>query len=104
MGTGSLTITAQREKAVDFSKPFMDFKMALILRKPDEEELNMFRFLDPFSPIVWLCTVMAVSTIWELGGGVVGGWGEGLKRMIRLHVRTWAKKSSFDNSKINIKI
>ncbi|CAB3985655.1 glutamate receptor 2-like isoform X1 [Paramuricea clavata] len=60
MGTGSLTITAQREKAVDFSKPFMDFKMALILRKPVEEELNMFRFLDPFSPIVWLCTVMAV--------------------------------------------
>ena len=60
MATGSLTITAQREKAVDFSKPFMDFTMALILRKPVEEEPNMFRFLDPFSSIVWLCTVMAV--------------------------------------------
>ena len=60
MATGSLTITAQREKAVDFSKPFMDFTMALILRKPDEKPPNMFRFLDPFSSIVWLCTVMAV--------------------------------------------
>ena len=61
MATGSLTITAQREKAVDFSKPFMDFTMSLILRKPEEEEPNMFRFLDPFAPFVWLCTVMAVS-------------------------------------------
>lgn len=65
MGTGSLTITAQREKAVDFSKPFMDFTMALILRKPEEEEPNMFRFLDPFSPNVWLCTVMAVRIIYK---------------------------------------
>ena len=62
MGTGSLTITADREKAIDFSKPFMDFTMALILRKPDEEQQNMFRFLDPFSGDVWLCTIAAVST------------------------------------------
>ncbi len=60
--------------------------MALILRKPEEEEPNMFRFLDPFSPIVWLCTVMAVSVsfflgerVWEWEGaywlvnGCVGG-------------------------------
>ena len=71
MATGSLTITAQREKVVDFSKPFMDFRMALILQKPVEEESNMFRFLDPFSSIVWLCTVMAVSSPFtEIFGGV----------------------------------
>ncbi|XP_028402601.1 glutamate receptor 2-like [Dendronephthya gigantea] len=63
MGTGSLTITAEREKAVDFSKPFMDFTMALILRKPEDEKPNMFRFLDPFSPTVWLCTIMAVFSM-----------------------------------------
>ena len=61
MGTGSLTITAAREEAIDFSKPFMDFTMALILRKPEEEKLNIFRFLDPFSKMVWICTVVAVS-------------------------------------------
>ena len=55
--------------------------MALILRKPEEEEPNMFRFLDPFSPIVWLCTVMAVSVsfflgerVWEWGGILVSEW------------------------------
>ena len=80
MATGSLTITAQREKAVDFSKPFMDFTMSLILRKPNEEEPNMFRFLDPFSSIVWLCTVMAVSISFPRsrvfsGNLYIYGWG-----------------------------
>ena len=56
---GSFTITADREKLIDFSKPFMDFKMALILRIPKEKD-SLFNFHKPFSANVWLMVVLSV--------------------------------------------
>ena len=58
---GAITITAEREEIVDFSKPFMDFKISLLMQKPTGEELNLFAFLQPFEMNVWLSTIAAVS-------------------------------------------
>ena len=58
---GAITITAKREQIVDFSKPFMDFKIRLLMPKPTEEELNLFGFLLPFEMDVWLSTIAVVS-------------------------------------------
>ncbi|CAB3985657.1 glutamate receptor 2-like isoform X1 [Paramuricea clavata] len=59
LAIGSFTITAVREKKIDFSKPFMDFKMALILLIPKEKE-DLFNFHKPFSSNVWLMVVLTV--------------------------------------------
>ena len=61
MAIGAITITAKRELVVDFSKPFMDFKISLLMPKPTEEELNLFGFLLPFEMDVWLSTIAVVS-------------------------------------------
>ena len=61
MAIGSFTITAVREKKIDFSKPFMDFKMALILLIPKEKE-DLFNFHKPFSGDVWLMVVLTVRS------------------------------------------
>ncbi len=58
---GSLTITSSRESAVDFSKSFMDFTMAVLYKKPIRYEENYFEFLKPFSAGIWLSIFVSVS-------------------------------------------
>ncbi|XP_059045609.1 glutamate receptor ionotropic, kainate 2-like [Achroia grisella] len=50
-----LTITAEREKAVDFSTPFMNLGISILFRKPKTPEPELFAFLLPFSKEVWIC-------------------------------------------------
>ena len=62
MAIGAITISAERELDVDFSKPFMDFKVSLLMQKPEKEDVNLFVFLQPFERDVWLSTIAVVST------------------------------------------
>lgn len=57
---GAITISAVRELDVDFSKPFMDFKVSLLMQK-EKEQVNLFVFLQPFERNVWLSTLAVVS-------------------------------------------
>ncbi|XP_038214236.1 glutamate receptor ionotropic, kainate 2-like [Zerene cesonia] len=50
-----LTITAEREKAVDFTTPFMNLGIAILFRKPQPPKPALLAFLLPFSSGVWLC-------------------------------------------------
>nr|QNS36184.1 ionotropic receptor 10a [Mythimna separata] len=50
-----LTITAERESAVDFTTPFMNLGIAILFRTPKTPEPKIFAFLLPFSNGVWLC-------------------------------------------------
>lgn len=59
---GSLTITADREKAIDFTKPFMDFTMSLIMEKPPQAEVDLFVFLSPFKLQLWMSVLAMVSS------------------------------------------
>ena len=58
-----ITITAERELDIDFSKPFMDFSLSVIMQKAGEPPINNFAFLQPFTGGVWLSTIGVVS-IW----------------------------------------
>lgn len=51
-----LTITPERREVVDFSMPFMTLGIGILHKMPVKGEGNMFGFLDPFSPIVWIYT------------------------------------------------
>ena len=61
-----ITINAKREESIDFSKPFMDFSMSLIMQKAGEPPINNFAFLQPFTGGVWLSTIGVVSVYYNI--------------------------------------
>ncbi|XP_030025495.2 glutamate receptor ionotropic, kainate 3 isoform X3 [Manduca sexta] len=48
-----LTITSARQKAVDFTSPFMNLGITILYKKPTKEPPNLFSFISPFSSGVW---------------------------------------------------
>ncbi|KAH9509953.1 hypothetical protein Btru_044709 [Bulinus truncatus] len=54
-----LTITSDREKVLDFTKPFMSLGISLMIKKPVETDPHVFSFMRPLSQEIWLCTVFA---------------------------------------------
>ena len=49
-----LTITSNRERVVDFTKPFMNLGISIMIKKPMKEKPGVFSFMDPFHPRVWM--------------------------------------------------
>ncbi|KAL0879832.1 hypothetical protein ABMA27_002372 [Loxostege sticticalis] len=49
-----LTITAERERGVDFTTPFMNLGISILFHTPLPPEPELFAFLLPFSNEVWL--------------------------------------------------
>ncbi|KAL4646081.1 glutamate receptor U1-like [Arapaima gigas] len=60
LAVAPLTLTAIREKVVEFSKPFMQTGISFILRKDlAAEESELFCFLSPFSTETWVGILVA---------------------------------------------
>lgn len=55
MTMAPLSISAKREEAVDFTMPFMNRYINVIMKAPEVEK-SYFDFLNPLHPIVWICT------------------------------------------------
>lgn len=53
LAIGDLTITYEREQAVDFTMPFMNLGISVLYRKPVKQPPNLFSFLSPLSLDVW---------------------------------------------------
>ena len=65
MAVAPLTITAERQKVVDFSKPYMDLGLTILMPR-DVDARDVLSFLDPFHPMLWLSLLgsyFAVSII-----------------------------------------
>ncbi|GFN84380.1 glutamate receptor, partial [Plakobranchus ocellatus] len=58
-----LTITKDRERVVDFSKPFMDTGISIMIKKPDKTKPGVFSFMDPLDKYVWLCIAMGFLAV-----------------------------------------
>ncbi|XP_059169171.1 glutamate receptor-like isoform X2 [Physella acuta] len=54
-----LTITSDREKVLDFTKPFMSLGISLMIKKPADTDPHVFSFMAPLSQEIWLCTIFA---------------------------------------------
>ncbi|XP_041357983.1 glutamate receptor-like isoform X2 [Gigantopelta aegis] len=54
-----LTITSDREKVLDFTKPFMSLGISIMFKKPEDQEPHVFSFMEPLSQEIWLCTAFA---------------------------------------------
>uniref|UniRef100_A0A8C6XYA9 Glutamate receptor n=1 Tax=Naja naja TaxID=35670 RepID=A0A8C6XYA9_NAJNA len=63
LAVAGLTITAEREKVIDFSKPFMTLGISILYRVHLGRKPGYFSFLDPFSPGVWLFMLLAYLAV-----------------------------------------
>lgn len=59
MAVAALTINSGRERMVDFSKPFMDLGISIMIKKPVKKFPGVFSFMDPLSKEVWMCMTFA---------------------------------------------
>jgi ABC-type amino acid transport substrate-binding protein len=59
LAIASLTINGAREKAIDFSKPFIDLGISLMISKPEKEKPGVFSFMDPLSKEIWICVIIS---------------------------------------------
>lgn len=63
MAVAPLTITAERNRVIDFSTPFMTVGIAILAKKPTKESPSLFSFLDPFTEEVWICISFAFIAV-----------------------------------------
>uniref|UniRef100_A0A674CWQ9 Glutamate receptor n=2 Tax=Salmo trutta TaxID=8032 RepID=A0A674CWQ9_SALTR len=59
LAVAGLTITSEREKVIDFSKPFMTLGISIMYTGHMTRRPGYWSFLDPFSPGVWLFMLLA---------------------------------------------
>lgn len=55
----SLTINGAREKVVDFSKPFIDLGISIMIGKPEKQKPGVFSFMAPLSKEIWICVIIS---------------------------------------------
>jgi len=48
-----------RERIVDFSKPFMQLGISIMIKKPEKQKPGVFSFMDPLDLRIWLCIVLS---------------------------------------------
>ncbi|XP_041823095.1 glutamate receptor ionotropic, kainate 5-like isoform X1 [Melanotaenia boesemani] len=63
LAAAGFTITSEREKVIDFSKPFMTLGISILYRVHLGRKPGYFSFLDPFSPAVWLFMLLAYLAV-----------------------------------------
>uniref|UniRef100_A0A0N4ZEY1 Glutamate receptor 1 n=1 Tax=Parastrongyloides trichosuri TaxID=131310 RepID=A0A0N4ZEY1_PARTI len=59
LAVSSLTINQERERVVDFSKPFMVTGISIMIKKPDKQEFSVFSFMQPLSTEIWMYIIFA---------------------------------------------
>ncbi|XP_060078529.1 glutamate receptor-like [Ylistrum balloti] len=63
LAAAPLTITMEREKVVDFSKPFMNTGISIMIKKPEKQKPGVFSFMKPFSVSLWMCIVIGYFVV-----------------------------------------
>ncbi|XP_021379137.1 glutamate receptor 2-like isoform X2 [Mizuhopecten yessoensis] len=73
LALASLTINKERERVVDFTKPFMKLGISIMIKKPDKQKPGVFSFMSPLSNLVWICVMIAFLAV-SLVLFFVGRW------------------------------
>ncbi|KAH8376031.1 hypothetical protein KR093_005603, partial [Drosophila rubida] len=59
LAVGSMTITYARESVIDFTKPFMNLGISILLKVPTSEPNRLFSFLNPLAIEIWIYVLVA---------------------------------------------
>ena len=57
-----MVINSDREAVVDFTKPYMNYGVGILMRKPREKS-NVFAFLEPLDIFVWGSVLLSLFAI-----------------------------------------
>ncbi|XP_070554380.1 glutamate receptor ionotropic, kainate 3-like isoform X2 [Ptychodera flava] len=63
LAVAPLTISSEREQAIDFTKPYMTLGISVLIKKPGEAKPGYFAFLQPLSNIVWVSVIATYLSI-----------------------------------------
>ena len=63
LAVAALTISFQREQAVDFTKPFLNLGISILYKRPQKKTPNLFSFLSPLSIDIWLYMIAAYLVV-----------------------------------------
>ncbi|XP_041449331.1 glutamate receptor 1 [Drosophila obscura] len=55
----AMTITAERERVIDFSKPFMSLGISIMIKKPVKQTPGVFSFMNPLSQEIWVSVIFS---------------------------------------------
>ncbi|CAL8101103.1 unnamed protein product [Orchesella dallaii] len=55
----ALTISSERERVIEFSKPFMSLGISIMVYKPKKHSPGVLSFMSPLSNEIWLCVFFA---------------------------------------------
>ncbi|XP_062131998.1 glutamate receptor 1 [Drosophila sulfurigaster albostrigata] len=55
----AMTITAERERVIDFTKPFMSLGISIMIKKPVKQTPGVFSFLNPLSQEIWMSVILS---------------------------------------------
>ncbi|CAF1156157.1 unnamed protein product [Adineta steineri] len=107
MAIAPLTISQVRMEAVDFSKPFMNLGISIMISKPDAQKPGVFSFMHPVSMEIWLCfslAYFAVSVVLFLTSRVVNSaWRRRVVRQPSYRTYTYPKSVN-DKHKTDIEL
>ncbi|XP_015125944.1 glutamate receptor 1 isoform X1 [Diachasma alloeum] len=59
LAIASMTITSERERVIDFTKPFMSLGISIMIKKPIKQKPGVFSFLNPLSKEIWVCVIFS---------------------------------------------
>ena len=59
MAIAPLTISSMRERVIDFSKPFMNLGISIMIKKPEKQKPGVFSFMDPLDLKIWVCIMVS---------------------------------------------
>ncbi|XP_033107654.1 glutamate receptor 1-like [Anneissia japonica] len=62
------TISYEREQVIDFTKPYLDLGLTILMSK-SKKESGLFAFLDPFRMDLWLAVILTVILVGFLIAG-----------------------------------
>ena len=62
IAVSDLTINEQRSKVVDFTHPYMDAGMAVLVKVARRGKSNWTGFMDPFDAKLWIALIVCINT------------------------------------------
>ncbi|PAV57566.1 hypothetical protein WR25_03421 isoform B [Diploscapter pachys] len=63
MAVAPLTVNFRRSEVVDFTKPFLSLGISILYKVPDDQQPDLFSFLNPLSWHVWLAILTAIVCV-----------------------------------------
>lgn len=61
MAVAPLTVNFKRAEKVDFTKPFLSLGISILFKIPDDQQPDLFSFLNPLSREIWFWILVAAG-------------------------------------------